>query len=117
PVETSPMIFLPLFDLDIRDAERCSAAQALVISALRGAADEIAAADPAGAELLELPPVEIAQVDGVPCRQANDRSFSAPALAASALQAIDKAFGADRRVRALVAYANNIDLPLPESLL
>lgn len=116
PVESSPLVFLPMFDLELPNAERCAQAQDLVRSALLDAATDIAAGAGDGAEILALPPLQIAVDDGVPCRQRNDRQFAAASLVRDIRAAVADAFGPDRAVRVLLVYATNLDLAMPPAL-
>ena len=115
-VEVAPIVFVPLFDLEIPDVARCQTAQDLVRATLISVATEIATQPSAPTEVLALAPESIAVVDGVPCRQNNQRTFSAQGLAERVNRAIDEAFGPDRRVRVTWVYANNLFLPLPPAL-
>lgn len=116
PVESSPLVFLPMFDLELPNAERCSEAQNLVQSALIEAATDIASSNGDGAEVLALPALQIAVDDGVPCRQRNDRLFSPASLVQDIQAAVADAFGPDRKVRVMLVYAANLDLAMPPSL-
>lgn len=116
PVEIAPLVFLPLFDLQIASPERCAEAEQLITGAIAAAAQEIAGAQETPAEVLQLEPVEIASDGGAPCQQANERSFDAEAIAARVHGALDAAFGAERRVRVVFVYANNLDLPPPRGV-
>ena len=113
PIEQSPMVFLPMFDLEIPNPTRCEEAEGLVQSAILDAATEIS--ERTGAQILALPPLELAEVDQVACRQANLRTFDAAAVVARARDAIEARFG-DRPVRILWIYVQNLDLALPEAL-
>ncbi|MCB9646058.1 MAG: hypothetical protein H6730_05580 [Deltaproteobacteria bacterium] len=114
PLEEAPLVFLPIFDLEIPNAARCEEAEGLVQSAIVDAAARISEAT--GAPVLALEPLEIAEVDQVACRQANERDFDPDVLVARANAAIQAAFG-DQRVRILWIYVQNLDLYLPEPLL
>lgn len=117
PVEVSPLVFLPLFDLELPEEARCAQARDLVRSAVLEAATDLAAGDGSGAEILALDPVEIAvNRDGVPCRQENDRTFAATAVAAQVHEALSAVFGT-RRVRVLLVYVTNLNLEPPEPLI
>jgi hypothetical protein len=115
PTETSPLVFLPVFDLELPSASRCEEAQALVRSAILDAATAIAAGE-IGSEILELDALQLAVADGVPCRQANDRTFSAPSVENLINDRIDTDLGPERLARVLVVYAANLDLNMPQSL-
>jgi hypothetical protein len=112
PVESSPLVYLPFFDLELPNAERCMEAENLIQDTLAEAATRIAQREEEGAEILGLPPVQIAEKDGVPCRQTNDRFFSPDAVSAAAVAALAEEFGPDRRVRILIVYAQNLEIGL-----
>jgi hypothetical protein len=113
PVERAPLVFLPLFDLEIPNPARCAEAEGLVQAAVVDAAAQISART--GAPVLALDPYELAEVDQVACRQANDRAFSAELVVRRAAEAIEAAFG-PQPVRILWIYVQNLDLLLPEGL-
>ncbi len=116
PVESSPMVYVPFFDLELPNAERCAEAQNLIRSAVDEAATRIAQRQDEGAEILGLPSVQIAEHDGVPCRQTNNRSFSASAVADDIRAALLEAFGPTRRVRVLLVYVANLEIGLSPTL-
>ena len=115
PVETSPLVFLPIFDLEIPGEARCREAQSLVETAVREAANQIAARG-GGLEVLALPPLEVALAGGVPCRQSNLRAFSAAALYDRVERTVTEVYGRSRRVRVVFIYATNLDLDAPAGL-
>jgi hypothetical protein len=118
-VEVSPLVFLPLFDLDLPTEQRCSEAEDLVRTAVLDAATAIASNQAMmmmGAEVQMLDPLQIATSQGVLCKQTNDRTFDGAAEAAAVLDALDRAYGPTRRVRVLLVYAENLDLEVPPAL-
>jgi hypothetical protein len=115
PVETSPFVFLILFDLEIPNEGRCAEAEQLLVAAIRDAAIEIATRMETPSEVRMLEPVRIAVRDGVPCRQLNERRLD-PVLPDRVAAQIDALFGPDRRVRLLLAYVSNLDLAPPPEL-
>ncbi len=114
--EISPLVAIPLFDLEIPNEERCSAAQNLVRAAVLDAATEIAADEMNGAEVFLLESVQLATKDGLLCKQADDRTFDALNVADDIRTAITERFGPERRVRVVLIYASNLNLEVPFSL-
>jgi hypothetical protein len=109
PVEIAPLVYLPLFDLEISSSARCTEAEGLIDSAVMDSALAI------GGDILRIDPLRIAESSGVPCRQDPERRLDAPSLAARIDAALDMALPG-RRVRVLLVYANNLALPLPSGL-
>jgi hypothetical protein len=116
PIEIAPLVVQLFFDLELPNAERCSAAQELVRTAILEAAVDIAASRGQGAEILLLDSVQLAVANGTPCRQAADRSFDAEATFEAIQAQLRAAFGPSRRVRIVSVYVSNLDLDLPASL-
>jgi hypothetical protein len=120
PVEISPLVYLPLFDLELPTVDRCNAAESLVETAIMDAATDLATeammGGSSGAEIMMLPAVQIANASGVLCHQSNDRTFDGMAVASQAESALVDRFGGTRRVRVVLVYATNLDLDLPPSL-
>lgn len=116
PEERSPLVYQLIFDLEMPSEARCTAAKDLVAAAVRDTATEIAADQDLGAEVLALPPVDLAVTNGVPCRQSNDRRLYSVAVANAIVGGIQQRFGADRPVRVVLIYATNLNLPLSDNL-
>jgi hypothetical protein len=77
PVEVAPVAFALIFDLEIPVEARCGEAKELVRAALIDAARTSIEREDPRPEIVELPSVEVAVKDGVPCRQENERHFDA----------------------------------------
>lgn len=116
PVEVAPIAFALIFDLEIPVEARCGEAKELVRTALLDAARTAGEHEDPRPEIIELPSVEVAVKDGVPCRQENERHFDPDEHAARLLQALEDRVGAGRRARVLLVYVSNLDLPLPSGL-
>lgn len=116
PVERSPLVYQLIFDLEMPSEARCTAAKDLVEAAVRDTATQIAADQDLGAEVLGLPPLDLAVTNGVPCRQSNDRRLFGSAVTNVIVGEIRERFGADRPVRVVLIYATNLNLPLPDNL-
>lgn len=116
PVEVAPIAFGLIFDLEIPVEARCGAAKELVRAALIDAARTAIEHEDPRPEIVELPSVEVAVKDGVPCRQENERHFDPEEHAARLIAALEDRVGAGRRARILLVYVSNLDLPLPSGL-
>lgn len=115
PVVRGPVVWRTLFDYEIPTAERCEAAQRFVEATIAEAADA-ATEGAAATERLGLPPVQIAVREGVRCRQTEDRSFDAIAVADEIEAELQERFGTEREAHVLLVFASNLDLPLPDPL-
>lgn len=115
-VEKSPLVFVLMFDLELAAPARCSAAQDLVRSAVLEAAAEIATAQSGGAEVMALPAIQIANANGMLCKQSNTRSFDGVATGSAIKESLSAAFGPERRIRVIEIYASNLNLELPATL-
>jgi len=116
PVEVAPVAFALIFDLEIPVEARCGEAKELVRAALIDAARTSIEREDPRPEIVELPSVEVAVKDGVPCRQENERHFDANEYATQLISALFDRVGAGRRARILLVYVSNLDLPLPSGL-
>ncbi len=115
PVVRGPVVWRTLFDYEIPTAERCEAAQRFVEATIAEAADA-ATEGAAATERLGLPPVQIAVREGVRCRQTEDRSFDANAVADEIEAELQQRFGPEREAHVVLVFASNLDLPLPDAL-
>lgn len=116
PTELSPLVYLPIFNLELPSEARCTEAQMLVGSAIRDAAIDIAASVTGGGTPHELSVVDLATKDGAPCRQLDAAWFDADALHQQVLDALRSAYGPEQRVRVVVVYVTNLRVPTPPTL-
>lgn len=115
PIERAPIVFVPFFDLEIPNPARCEEAEGLFLSAVLEAATEASART--GAPVLALPAVELAEVDGVACRQADFRAFDVSQVLQRTREAVRQAFPAETRVRVIWIYAQNLSLPISTGII
>lgn len=116
PTEVSPLVFLPIFNLELPSEARCTEAEALVSAAIREAAVEIASDGDEGSPILELAPLDIADRDGEPCRQHDDPRFAPDVLFDRIRAEVETAFGPSRRVRVVIVYVTNLRIEMPAAL-
>jgi hypothetical protein len=117
PTESAPLVYLPMYDLDLPSEMRCTDAEGLIDASIMNAAVAISAQDPEHPPLLRIDPERISiNSTGVVCQQDNLRNFDPIALAARIRATIDSNYPG-RRIRVLAVYANNLDLELPLPLL
>lgn len=115
PTELSPLVYMPIYNLELPSSERCSEAQMLIASALREAAAQIAADEAEGTDTLELDPINLANKDGIPCRQLDDPRIDDDVVGGRIEAQIRERFG-DRRVRVVFVYVTNLQIPMPMNL-
>mgnify|MGYP006293523925 CR=1 FL=1 len=116
PVVSAPLVFLPVFDVEIPNPERCQQTQEALEAAVRSVALDITRADRQGAPVLGLAPIQVARADGVACRQTSGRRFDGAAEAMARRSALAEAGLDPDGVRVLVLYAYNLPLPVPPGL-
>jgi hypothetical protein len=117
PTESAPLVYLPMYDLDLPSEMRCSDAEGLIDSSVMNAAVSVSANDPEHPPILRLDPQRISvNTAGVLCQQDDSRNFDPIALAARIRSALDAKLPG-RRARVLAVYANNLNLELPVPLL
>ncbi|HVE83408.1 MAG TPA: hypothetical protein VND93_11195 [Myxococcales bacterium] len=104
PSEDEPTVYALLMDVHLARGADCAASQARIAAQARSALL------PPGRIGAELPQVLVSPA----CRQAPDRHFDPASVDASIRQA-EASYGSGR-VRALLLYADNIDLPVPDSV-
>ncbi len=115
PVEVAPLAFLVLYDLELTNSARCKDVQDQLADMIETAAQRISAEDRRGAPVVKLPPVQIAQDQGVSCRQTNRRDFDGAQLAERAMLELQQRFPG-QQTKILVVYVTNLDLALPIQL-
>jgi hypothetical protein len=115
PTESSPLVYLTVFNLELPSEARCTEAQAQVSAAIRDAAIDIAASLE-GAPVLELSPLDLADLDGEPCRQYDEPSLAADILFDRIRADVETEYGPTRQVRAVIVYVTNLRIEMPEGL-
>lgn len=113
PVVPAPLVALLLFDLEIPNPSRCLRTEEDLEATVTELALSIAESDGRGAQVVALPPVELADAGGARCRQRQGPSLSPASLAASVLEALDRAVGLGTPTRILIVYANNLAIESP----
>ncbi len=116
PTEVSPLVFLPIFNLELPSEARCTEAEALVTAAIREAAVDIASDVDEGSPILELAALDLADKDGEPCRQHDDPRFAPDVLFDRIRAEVETAYGAERRVRVVIVYVTNLRIEMPAAL-
>lgn len=116
PSQPAPLVWAPIFDLEIPGEARCRRTLAALSEAVEEEALAIAREDRRNAPVLGLSPLETAILDGVPCRQADGRAFD-PVEIAQNWEAELQAIGSEGLpLRVLIIYATNLALELPSHL-
>lgn len=116
PVRTAPLVYLPVFDLEIPSPERCRQTQAKLLEDLESVALDIAQATREGTTVVGLPPVQLAAAEGVACRQSDDRRLDVRAVLQAAESALLEQLPEAPPVRVLLVYATNLPLTAPVGL-
>jgi hypothetical protein len=107
PVETSPIIYQVVLDLEIPVADRCAAARTRVEEVLARVFGR------RGAPVHALPTVDLAASTGS-CHQVDSRAFNGTAMAAAVKDLVARL--PEKHQRFHLVYMNNLPGPLPSTL-
>lgn len=108
PVEKAPVMYQLILDLEIPVPDRCASALAAIDARVRTAFER------AKVRVVQMPTINLATGDASGCAQTSTRSFDSTAAAQAVKELVVRASEVHHRFHVL--YFNNLDAPLPDTL-
>lgn len=116
PVVAEPLVYAILFDLEIPNEERCLQTQTTLEQMVSEVGRAVSEVNPQRPRVVALPSVQIAELDGVRCRQTNERRLFSDLVSQNLASAIQAELGPDAVVRPVLLYVANLPLVPPPDL-